>query len=258
MKAFKMVGGLALAVVLLVVVGGYLLLGNLDGIIKDVIEDVGSELTQTSVTVDAVNLDLKTGKGQIKGLTIDNPKGFDSKYAFRLENVVLGLDLKSLTAPVIVITEIIIRGSKLIAEQKGETTNLSVLMKNVEQSSQKADTKPVESQDSSDPTDVRLMVKKFVFVNTKGTIIAEGSEEKALKLPDVRRKNIGNKKTGLTPEQLANELLQSVISAVEKAVGSYLADIAKQAVENSIKEKMGLSGDDSEEGGLKSLFKKGD
>ena len=145
-----------------------------------------------------------------------------------------------------------------IAEQKGETTNLSVLMKNVEKSSKKSGSEPAPSKASSDPTDVRLMVEKFVFVNTKGTIIAEGSEEKALKLPDVRRKNIGDKKTGLTPEQLADELLQSVIAQVEKAVGNYLADLAKQAVEKSIKEKMGLSTDDSDEGGLKSLFKRDD
>jgi hypothetical protein len=246
MKALKVIAGLALAVVILVVVGGYLLVSNLDGIIKDVIEDVGSEITQASVTVNAVNLDLKTGKGQIKGLTIGNPEGFDSKYAFRLENVALGLDLKTLSAPVIVITEITIRGAKLIAEQKGKTTNLSVLMKNMEASSKKASSEPSQPQGTSDPTDVRLMVKKFVFVNTKGTIIPEGSKKKALKLPDVRRKNIGNNKTGLTPEQLANELLQSVIEQVEKAVADYLAGLAVQAVENKIKEKLGLGSKDTE------------
>ena len=258
MKALKVVGGLAVALVLLFVVGGYLLVSNLDGIIKDVVEDVGSDLTQTAVTVDSVELDLTTGKGQIKGLTIDNPKGFDSKYAFRLENVTLGVDLKSLSAPVIVISEIVIRGSKLIAQQKGETTNLSVLMDNVDKSSQKSGSQAAEPKDSSDPTDVRLMVEKFVFAKTKGTIIPEGSEQKALTLPDVRRNNIGDKKTGLTPEQLADELLHSVIKQVEKAVGSYLGELAKKAVEKSIKEKMGLSSDDSEEGGLKSLFKKGE
>ena len=255
MKAVKIIGGLAVVVVLVVVAAGYLLVSNLDGIIKDVVEDVGTELTQTRVSLDGVKLDLTTGRGQLSGLTIANPKGFNSDYAFRLENVAVGLNLKSLTGPVIVISEVTIDGAKLIAEQKGATTNLSELLKNVEESSKKAGSKPEQPQDSSDPSDVRLMMEKFAFINTKGTIITDKSGEKSLKLPDVRRKNIGNKKTGLTPEQLANELLQTVIKSVEKAVGNYLADLAKEAATEKLKEKMGLS-DDSEGGGLKSLFKK--
>jgi hypothetical protein len=257
MKIGKVIGALTAAVLLAVIIGGYLLLSNLDGIIKGVVEEVGSDLMQTKVTLDDVKLDLTSGKGKLSGLTIANPRGFDSDYAFRLDDITVGLDLKTLSGPVIVISEVSIVGAKLIAEQKGDKTNLGVLMKNLEQSSKKAGT--AEAQDTTDPTDVRLMLEKFVFVGTKGKIIIEQSGEKALKLPDVRRNNIGNKTTGLTPEQLADELLQSVIKQVQKAVESYLADMAKDAVENKIKEKMGLSdGDDEKESGLKSLFKKKD
>jgi hypothetical protein len=259
MKTGKALGGLAVIVLLAVVIGGYLLVSNLDGIIKGVIEDVGSDLTQTKVTLDGVKLDLTTGKGQLSGLTIANPRGFDSDYAFRLEDITIALDLKTLSGPVIVISEVSIEGAKLNAEQKGETTNLGVLMENVEKSSKKANKTQVDAPDKTDPADVRLMLEKFVFVNTQGKIITEQSGEKALKLPDVRRNNIGNKTTGLTPEQLADELLQSVMKQVQKAVESYLADMAKDAIEDSIKEKMGLSdGDDTEKSGLKSLFNKKD
>lgn len=257
MKVGKVLGGLAAVVLLVVVVGGYLLLSNLDGIIKGVVEDVGSDLTQTKVTLDDVKLDLTTGKGQLSGLTIANPRGFDGDYAFRLDDITVGVNLKTLSGPVIVISEVSIVGAKLIAEQKGDKTNLGVLMKNLEQSSKKADT--AEPQDTTDPTDVRLMLEKFVFVGTKGKIITEQYGEKALKLPDVRRNNIGNKTTGLTPEQLADELLQSVIKQVQKVVESYLVDMAKDAAGDSIKKKMGLDeGNDAVKSGLNSLFKKKD
>ncbi len=255
MKTVKLFGGLAAVVVIVGIIAGYLLVSNLDGIIKGVIEDVGTELTQTRVSLDGVKLDLSTGKGQINGLTIANPGGFSSDYAFRLEKVKVGLNLKSLTGPVIVISEVSIDGAKLIAEQKGATTNLSELLKNVEESSSKTDPTPGQPQDSSDPTDIRLMMEKFAFINTKGTIITEKSGEKSLKLPDVRRQNIGSKSAGLTPEQLANELLQAVIRSVEKAVGNYLAELAKEAATEKLKEKIGLDSD-SKVDGLKSLFKK--
>jgi len=50
-------------------------------------------------------------------------------------------------------------------------------------------------------------------------------------------------------------LLIAVIKSVEKAVGNYLADLAKEAATEKLKEKIGLS-DDAVSGGLKSLFKK--
>ena len=74
-------------------------------------------------------------------------------------------------------------------------------------------------------------------------------------MPDVRRKNIGDKKTGLTPEQLAEEVLGSVVEGLEKAVGEYLGEMAAAAVEKELTEKMGAE-DKSKLDGLKSLFKK--
>ena len=47
-----------------------------------------------------------------------------------------------------------------------------------------------------------------------------------------------------------------LVGGVAIAVGSYLADLAKEAVKTKLKEEMGLSSDDPKESGLKSLFKK--
>jgi hypothetical protein len=257
MKIGKVFGSVTAIILLAVVIGGYLLLSNLDGIIKGAVEEVGSNLTQTNVTLDEVKFDLTSGKGQLSGLTIANPEGFDSDYAFRLDNITVAVDLKTLGGPVIVISEVSIVGAKLIAEQKGDKTNLGVLIKNLEEFSSTTDTG--EAKDTTGPTDVRLMLEKFVFAGTKGTIVVEPFGQKALQLPDIRLNNIGNKTTGLTPEQLADEILQSVIAQVQKAVESYLADIAKDAIKKKLEEKMGISGGmDKIESGLKSLFKKKD
>lgn len=232
----------------------YFLLGNLDGIIKGVIEDVGTEVTGTRVTVDSVELELSTGKGRITGLTIDNPPGYDSEYAFKLNEITVGVQPASVTKPVIVISEVTIKGASLIAEQKGQTTNLSDLLANIEKSSKQTDKDVAEEQPEQAAGDVRLHLKKFVFAGTKAKIISETSGEAALRVPDVTRNNIGDPATGLTPEQMAEQILQAVVEEVENAVA---ADLAKEAVERKVREKIGLDGKDGESG-LKSLFKRGD
>ncbi|MEP1472867.1 MAG: hypothetical protein ABJK20_06640 [Halieaceae bacterium] len=259
MKTVKILGGVLAGLIVVIALIAYFLLGNLDGIIKGVIEDVGTEVTGTRVTVDAVELELSSGKGRITGLTIDNPPGYDSDYAFKLNDITVGIQPASVTKPVIVISEVTIRGASLIAEQKGERTNLSDLLDNIEKSSKTTDSEVVEEKPEQAAGDVRLYMKKFVFAGTKAKIITETNGEAALKVPNVTRQNIGDPSTGLTPEQMAEQILQAVVEEVENAVAAYLADLAKQAVERKVREKIGLDGgDESSESGLKSLFKRGD
>jgi len=257
MKTVKVLGGIIVGLIAIVAVIAYFLLGNLNGIIKGIIEDVGSEVTGTRVSVSSVELELTSGKGRINGLTIDNPPGYSSPYAFKMSDITVGVEPTSITKPVIVISEVSIKGASLIAEQKGESTNLSELLTNIENASKKTGSEEPEKAPQEAASDIHLYMKKFVFAGTEAKIISEVKGEAALNVPDVRRQNIGDPKTGLTPEQLAEALLQAVVKEVENAVAAYLADLAKDAVEKKVREKIGLDGEDGESG-LKSLFKRGD
>ena len=260
MKTVKIAVGVLAGLIAIVAVVAYFLLGNLDNIIKGVIEEVGSEVTGTRVSVTGVALELTSGKGRITGLTIDNPPGYSSPYAFKLTDITVGVEPASITKPVIVISEVSIKGAGLIAEQKGQNTNLSELLANIEKSSKKTASEETEKAPQETGSDVRLYMKKFVFAGTQAQIISEAQGEASLNVPDVRRQNIGDPKTGLTPEELAEALLQAVVTEVENAVAAHLADLAKDAVEQKIREKIGLDVKDGEEeeSGLKSLFKRGD
>jgi len=257
MKTVKVLGGIIVGLIAIVAVIAYFLLGNLNGIIKGVIEDVGSEVTGTRVSVTGVELELTSGKGRITGLTIDNPPGYSSPYAFKMSDITVGVEPASITKPVIVISEVSINGASLVAEQKGQSTNLSELLANIENASKKTASEDTEKATQEAASDIRLYMKQFVFAGTEAKIISEVKGDAALNVPDVRRQNIGDPKTGLTPEQLAEALLQAVVKEVENAVAAYLADLAKDAVEQKVREKIGLDGKDGESG-LKSLLKRGD
>ena len=103
---------------ILVVAGFFLLTRGLNAAVKSGVATVGSQATETPVTIEEVDLSLFSGKGEIRGLTIDNPDDFDTGFAFELDRIFITLDIGSLRSDVIVIHEITIDGARLIAEQK--------------------------------------------------------------------------------------------------------------------------------------------
>jgi hypothetical protein len=82
------------------------------------------------------------------------------------------------------------------------------------------------------------MMERFAFTNSAGTVKTQQFGDRELKIPDVRMSNLGDKSTGLTPEQLANEMLSAVIKQAQKAVGNYLGDMAKEAAEKEITKQL--------------------
>jgi len=104
----KILIGIA-AVVTVLVLAIVLLLGNIDKIVQGVLEDVGSELLGVPVKVSSVKIKLKSGSGQITGLTIANPKGYSAKNAFRMDMIRLGLNLGSLGKQPLVVDELNIK-----------------------------------------------------------------------------------------------------------------------------------------------------
>ena len=256
MKVAKIAITIVIVLGLLIAAAAYYVLSNIDGFIKDSIETLGTEVTGTRVSLKSVDIDLGSGIGTLSGLVIDNPPGYDSPYAFSLDTVTVGIQPSSLTKPVIVISEVSISGANIIAEQKGAKVNLSELLDNVNAFAEEAEADEPEPEPAPDetPSDIRLMMQKFVFADTQAKVMTEVKGEAILTVPDVTRTNIGDSVAGLTPEQLGAEVTQAVVEQVEEAVQDYLEDLAKAAMQEKIKEKTGVDLKAAEEG-LKSFFK---
>jgi hypothetical protein len=247
---------LSLLAIIILALGGitYYGIANLDGIVKNVIEKVGSKVTGTTVTVAGVNITLKEGRGEISGLHLKNPKGFDSAHLFHLDNV--ALDIGNLFGDVIVIDEVLIDGADIIAEQKGQTTNLQALLDNIEKNSSapaetKTETKVVEENTSSEP--IRLMVKKFSFINNKASLETEQWDPQVLKVPNIVMTNLGDEKVGLTPEQLSAEVINRLTKSVEKAAKEALKEKAKEEAKKALTEQLDKNLSDKDKAKLDSL-----
>lgn len=235
MKIIKILGGLLALSALLIVISVYWLANNINGIVKTAIEEVGSDTLKTEVRVADVDIDLKASKVSLSGLTIANVAGFDAPLLFKMDQVAVDLEPASLLEKTIEIKSVLIDGTKVVAEQKGATTNLQALLDNLPKGEPAQAEKPVNEteQGNSEPLDVLIKVGAFDFTNTSTQLITEQFGEREVNSPDVRLRNLGGD-TGVPPEQLAQAIIQPLIKQVSKAVENYL----KQMVEDAAKEKL--------------------
>jgi hypothetical protein len=245
---------LSLLAIIILALGGitYYGIANLDAIVQNVIEKVGSKVTGTAVTVAGVNITLKDARGEITGLHLANPTGFDSTHLFHLDDI--ALDIGNLFGDVIVIDEVLIDGADIIAEQKGQTTNLQALLENIKKSSSApAETEAKAADESTTSEPIRLMIKKFSFINNKASLETEQWEPQVLKVPNIVMTNLGDEKVGLTPEQLSAEVINRLIKSVETAAKEALKEKAKEEAKKALTEQLDKNLSDEDKAKLDSL-----
>jgi uncharacterized protein involved in outer membrane biogenesis len=220
----------AAAVVVLIAVGLFVLLANLNSVVAKAIEKHGSEVTQTSVAVSGVDISLKEGRGSINGLRVESPDGFDVRDAFTLGDITLDIDIQSLRGEPIVIDEIRVSAPVVNVEVK-ETgaSNIDELRKNIE-ASVGGNT---GGGGDSGGKGKRIRIVKFVF--EKGSIevdaSAMGLEKRTVNLPEIRLDDVGGA-DGATPD----EITRIILSAVTKKVAS---EISSSGVKGWLKSKLG-------------------
>lgn len=259
MKLGKVVAGFLIIAVLVAAIIVVYLFNNINAIIKSAVESEGPKVTGTEVLLNAVdiNIGLESAGGELKLFSIANPVGFTQPRVFSAETIRVAVDPTSLVGDVIVMKDITIEGIHFYAEQKGLTTNLQVLQKNLDAFMGPSTAAPAQSDEPVSETDVRLMVQNLKFADSGLHLTTEKYGSFDLKLPSFELSNLGDKKVGLSPAQLGNAIMQPLVKRAKKQAEKALKDRAKDEVkaraEEKLKEKLG---DDVAEklDGLKGLF----
>ncbi len=218
------------AVVVLIAVGLFVLLANINSLVAKAIEKHGSEVTQTSVTVSGVDISLKEGRGSIQGLRIASPDGFDVRDAFSLGDITLDIDIQSLKGEPIVIDEIRILAPVINVEVKESgASNIDELRKNVEASIGGND----GGSSGAEGKGKRIRIRKFVFAEGSIEVDASamGMEKRTVILPEIILSDVGGV-DGATPD----EITRIVLVAVSKKV---VSEISSSGVKGWLKSKLG-------------------
>lgn len=194
---------------------------SLDGIVKNAVENVGSELLDTRVSLSSVSIDLREGRGTLRGLHIRNPDGFSSEDALSADEVVLRIQLGSLTGGPIVLDEVSVRSPEVLAEANARGLNLDVLRRNVEQSGTSEASDAATRGDGEPP---RIRIRRFAVDEGKARsdTTALGGRLEEIDVPGVSLRDVGGQR-GATPGELGKQILDAWLSRIARAAAAHQA-----------------------------------
>lgn len=211
------------ALVVVAAVAVFLLISNLDGVIKEAIERVGPRVTQTDVTVDGVELKIGDGAAAIRGLHVGNPSGFDTKRAMDLGLVSVRLDTDSVTSDVIVIHEIVIDAPQMTYEVGDPRSNFQQIQKNVEDfiAANGGGGGGEQAADDGAGGTKQLIIENLYVRNAQVGVSAPflQGKEVSTNIPEIHLTDIGKDDGGASPAEVAAVTLDAITERVIGAVG---------------------------------------
>lgn len=240
----KVILGAVVLIVLVVGVAVTLVVSQADRLVADAVQTYGSAATKTDVSVSGVDLALTEGTGTLSGLTIGNPEGYETDYAVRIDETELTLDLASLSSDVPVVSEMLLTGAHINAEQIGDATNLTDIQELMSSSDGSA-------QSTSEG---RIVIDRFRLANARVTLTSELlNEPEELMLEDVVVNGVG-RGGGATYSEAAEAILTPILGAARTAVQARLRSAAGEAVRDEVREELDEKLEEEAGGRLRDLL----
>lgn len=220
---------IAVVVVAVLAVAGFLLMGKLDSFIAETIETEGTKALGVPVKVAGVTLDIKQGLAGISGLTIANPEGYSKPYAIQLNEFSAEVDYSTREIAAIIIDKPVIT-----AEMKGANSNFKDLADNMPASETEEAPEATEEEESGDAPEISIKLIKLSEATVQVISDQLGEEEFVMDTliirdlkgtPDVIAKAIAARLTSHVTGQIANHLVKSQVqNKVNDAINEKLGE----------------------------------
>ena len=228
---------------------------SLNTIVKKRVETMGPAITKVDVKLRQVSLSPFSGLGAMSDLVVGNPAGYKTESSFKVHEIRVALQPKSVFSDTIVIDEINIQSPEVTFEGNLTGNNLSKILENI-QASSGTDT---NAPPSGTKAEKRYRVGDFVInggkINLSTSLL--GGKSSTLALPDVHLKDIGKDSAGVTAKELSEQIAQEITKKVLVAVAGSINELSKQ-VTDTVKDlsKDPLKNVEKSTKNLKDIFKK--
>lgn len=216
---------IAVVLILLVVIAFVALfafgLSQLDAIVKATIERGGTYATQTTTTVDDVNVGITDGTFAMNGFKIANPTGFTSDHFLTLGDASVQLQTSSLASDVIAIPTVAFNNIDIILDKGGDPSNYNTILNSLKRF-EKSDTKSAPENSGGKKVTIDSLTLNNIDIrvaNMPGVSLLTG--DIAIQIPSIELKNIG-KDQPMTAAQVVNLVIKTVLTAAVEAGGGIL------------------------------------
>jgi len=246
MKKIKIILGILVVLFVLAVIAVLMVGAHLGDIVKAGLEVAGPKITQTTLTVDSVNVSLLAGSAGVKNLVLGNPDGYREPQSLILSNASISLVPGSVLSDKIVIHSVEVRGLEVTFEGNPlGANNLNKIMANVDSlsGSAKADanasatgpaTAPAsQTQPGATKPAKKLEVDDLVISGVKVHASLTGilTQDVTLPIPDIHMTALGQGTDGITASDLTKKVLGEISADTIKALASYASDLGRGATD---------------------------
>lgn len=227
MKRMIGIGG---GLLILVVVAVLFLYSSLDTLVTKAVETLGSEITQTRVTLKETKISATDGKGALRGFKMTNPVNFKTESAVEFDEISMQVDIKTIAEDTIIVRDITIAGPRITYEHRAGGSNIDVIKKNVDSYLGTGKGSAEKKKDESGGK--KLVIEKLSILNGSANVSAEILQGKTMSvnLPDIVLKDIGKSKGGATPGEVVAKVMDALQENVNGAVKHLNLDQVKEAV----------------------------
>jgi len=229
-KAKKILVGIVIGLLVLIIIAVIVVGLFLGKIVKLGINDIGPKITQTTLTVDSVDVSMFTGSAKVKNLVLGNPEGFKAPNAISVGLAAVSISPMSVLSDKIVVKSVRVESPEITFEGNPfGANNLKKIQDNVNAAaanfqSPLSTNQPPKTAAPAKPG-AKLEVDEFVITGGK---IHFGTGP-TLPLPDIHLTDLGKGPDGITAGDLTKKVLSEVISGTLKAVESSAASVGKDA-----------------------------
>ena len=230
---------IGLVIILLV---GLLFFGSslLNKGVSTTINTLGPKVTQTQVSVEAVDLSLTRGGGKISGVKVGNPEGYKNENIFELGEIEVQVKPTSIVGDTIIVKKVHVNAPKISYEKTMKGSNLKDLQDNIKAFIAKipgtASTTEASEEPKSDeePSPKKIIIEDFQI---KGGTVYAGLMGVGLEipLPTIAFENIGAK-DGPSFAEMGDQIIQEILNVIGPALknsSEFISDGGKAALEGT-------------------------
>ncbi|MEQ8315440.1 MAG: hypothetical protein RL839_08255 [Gammaproteobacteria bacterium] len=223
-----MVRNILVSIVLFVLILGGVGFYYFDSLVVRGIEVGGSRVLGTQVDVDSALISPVGGVGSISGLRVANLEGFQSDYAFQMEEISIELDVGSVFSDVVIVESVTISQPQITYERSLTRDNIRALLNNI--SSGGGASAPADEAASTR----RIIIREFLMENPRVNLVA-ASMEAPIALPSISLRNIGEENNAATVADALRQILSAVSASILNSDPPVL-DMIRENVENRLQQ----------------------
>ena len=212
MKLMLKIGAVFLLIIVLILgVLGFFL----NSAIKTGIETMGPKMTGTPISLQEADLSLLSGRSQLEGLIVGNPKGFHTDHALKLGLVRVKTDLSSIISDTLVVEEILIESPEIVFEGNLSSNNIQQIRKHVETFSA-SDPQGHQGKEEDSTSKRKVQIHHLTIKNAKVKLSMSflKGEGLSIELPDIYLKDIGKESSGATWQETTAQVLDKLEATI--------------------------------------------